>query len=125
MLSNSADWNIKGILAISGVFDLAPLIETTVNEKLGLDPGSARAASPLHRIVSGAPPAIFAVGADETRAFREQTARMSEEWACAGNSSTHVTVPDVDHFSILHDLYHSNGSLRTALRGLDALQMAS
>lgn len=125
MLPTNLDWVIKGVLAVSGVFDLAPLLETTVNEKLGLDSGSARAASPLRRVVSGAPPAIFAVGADETRAFCEQTARMSEAWANAGNSTTHVTVPDVDHFSILHDLCRGNGSLRTALRGLDALHLAS
>ena len=119
MVSSHVDGIVKGVVAISGVFDLAPLIDTSVNENLCLDPASARAASPLHRVVSGAPPAIFAVGALETRAFREQTARMSEAWACAGNPTELVSVPDVDHFSILNELCRDNGMLRTAIRDFD------
>ena len=125
MFSHNVDGIVKGVMAISGVFDLAPLIGTSVNEKLGLDPGSARAASPLHRIVSGAPPAIFAVGALETRAFREQTARMSEAWACAGNATAFVTVPDVDHFSILNEFCRDNGMLRAAIRDFDRPHLTS
>ena len=123
MLANTVDWIVKGIVAISGVFDLVPLIGTSVNEKLGLDPASARAASPLHRVFPGAPPAIFAVGALETRAFREQTARMSEAWARAGNSAALVTVPDVDHFSILNELCRDNGMLRAAISDFDGLRV--
>ena len=125
MLTHNVDWIVKGVMAISGVYDLAPLINTSVNEKLGLDPLSARAASPLHRLVSGAPPAIFAVGTLETRAFREQTACMSEAWACAGNATALVTVPDVDHFSILNELCRDNGMLRAAIRDFDRPRVAS
>ncbi len=125
MLSHDANWIIKGVLAISGVFDLAPLIGTSVNEKLGLDPTSARAASPLHRVVSGAPPTVFAVGALETQAFREQTTRMSEAWACAGNATELITVPDVDHFSILNELCRDNGLLRAAIHAFGRPRVTS
>jgi arylformamidase len=107
---------VAGILAISGVFDLAPLIDTTLNAKLGLDPESARAASPLHRILPGAPPAIFAVGAQETAAFRDQNARMHHAWSAAANAASLITVPDADHFSVLHALTRDDGILREALR---------
>ena len=125
MYARTVDCMVTGIMAISGVFDLAPLIGTSVNEKLALDAVAARAASPLHRVVSGAPPAIFAVGALETRAFRDQTARMSEAWAGAGNASAHVTVPDADHFSILNELSRENGILSAAIRGLDPQRATS
>lgn len=115
MSAHTADWLVTGVLAISGVFDLAPLIDTSVNEKLALDAVAARAASPLHRVVSGAPRAIFAVGALETRAFRDQTARMSEAWAGAGNANALMTVPDADHFSILDELCREDGMLRAAI----------
>ena len=115
MSAHTADWLVTGVLAISGVFDLAPLIDTSVNEKLALDALAARAASPLHRVVSGAPRAIFAVGALETRAFRDQTARMSEAWAGAGNANALMTVPDADHFSILDELCREDGMLRAAI----------
>ena len=125
MLSHTADWTVTEVLAISGVFDLAPLIGTSVNEKLGLDPASAWAASPLHRVVSGGPPAVFAGGALETRAFREQTARMSEAWAGAGNPAELVIVPAVDHFSIFNELCHDNGMLRAAIRDFDQPRVPS
>ena len=119
MSAPTADRMVTGVMAISGVFDLAPLIGTSVNEKLALDAVAARAASPLHRVVSGAPRAIFAVGALETRAFRDQTARMSEAWAGAGNANAQITVPDADHFSILNALCREDGMLRAAIRDFD------
>ena len=125
MQASTDDWKIKAIMAVSGVFDLTPLIDTSANEKLVLDAVAARAASPLHHVVSGAPPAIFAVGALGTRAFREQTARMSEAWAGAGNANAQVTVPDADHFTILNEYSREDGSLRTAIRAFDAQRSTS
>ena len=125
MSAQSVDWNVTGVMAISGVFDLAPLIGTSVNEKLALDPVAARAASPLHRVVSGSPQAIFAVGALETQAFRDQTARMSEAWAGAGNATVHMTIPDADHFSVLNELCQKDGMLRAAMRDLDQPRVTS
>lgn len=106
---------ITGILAISGVFDLESLLDTTVNAKLALGPASARAASPLHRVRPGAPPALFAVGALETRAFQAQTAAMAQAWAEAGNAVSEMTVPEADHFSILTALCGEDGVLRAAM----------
>ncbi|MEA3263258.1 MAG: alpha/beta hydrolase [Pseudomonadota bacterium] len=109
---------IAGILSISGVFDLEPLLDTSVNAKLGLDPASARAASPIHRVRPGAPHTLFAVGALETQAFQGQTARMAQAWADAGNVANELTVPDADHFSILTELCREDGALKAALGAL-------
>ena len=111
---------IAGILAISGVFDLEPLLGTTVNARLGLDPATARAASPLHRVLPGGPHTAFAVGALETEAFRNQTAAMTRAWAEAGNPATEITVADADHFSILATLCSEDGPLRAAIDDLRA-----
>lgn len=115
MSPQTAKGTIARILSISGVFDLEPLLDTTVNAKLGLDPATARAASPIHRVTSGAPPALFAVGALETRAFQDQTTRMAQAWAEAGNAASELTVPEADHFSILTELYREAGVLRAAV----------
>lgn len=106
---------IAGIVSISGVFDLEPLLDTSVNAKLGLDTASARAASPIHRVRPGAPRTLFAVGALETPAFQGQTARMAQAWADAGNGASELTVPDADHFSILTELRREDGALRAAI----------
>ena len=41
---------VKGGTAISGIFDLAPLMETSINDDIRLDAGSARRNSPLHNL---------------------------------------------------------------------------
>ncbi len=108
--------DVAAIMSISGVFDLAPLIHTSVNDRLALDAASAEAASPLHRVISGAPPALFVVGELETQAFRYQTAQMSAAWAAAGNATRQLQVANADHFSILTELCREDGVLRAALR---------
>lgn len=110
---------ITGIVAISGVFDLEPLLDTMVNAKLALDPATARAASPIHRVRPGAPRTLFAVGALETRAFQDQTARMAQAWAAAGNAASRLTVEGCDHFSILNELCREDGALRAAIDGFE------
>lgn len=125
MSAQAPDGLIAGIVSISGVFDLVPLLDTSVNAKLGLDAATARAASPIHRVVSGAPRTLFAVGALETRAFRDQTARMAAAWADAGNTAVELTVPDADHFSILTELCREGGVLRAAIATFDHPASAS
>lgn len=120
MAARGGGWDVAGILAISGVFDLAPLIETTLNARLGLDAAAARIASPVDRVLPGAPPAVFAVGGDETGAFRQQTRRMAEAWSAAGNRAARIVVPGADHFSILAGFGEGEGTLRAAVRGFVA-----
>jgi arylformamidase len=92
---------ISGVAAWSGVYDLEPLIATPINDNLRLDAAAARAASPIHRVRSGLPPALFALGGLETAAFRTQNAEMCAAWEQSGNSGSTLVVDDADHFSLL------------------------
>ena len=93
--------NIKGILGIGGVYELTPLVHTTLNNKLRLDELSAIAASPVRRIHGKLPRAIFVVGALETSSFHQQSADMAHAWQQAGNDGRYMALPDKDHFNIL------------------------
>lgn len=106
-----------GVFAISGVFDLEPLIGTSLNAALRLDRAEAVAASPVHRAAAAAP-GIFAVGETETDAFREQSAAMCSAWAAAGNDARLITVAGADHFTILRSLTDDDGEIRRALSEL-------
>lgn len=92
---------ITAIAAWSGVYDLAPLLGTPLNEKLRLDPASSRALSPRERVRGGLPPALFAVGGAETEAFRAQSSGMAAAWRAAGNTAALLEVPQADHFTLL------------------------
>ncbi len=93
--------NVQGVLGIGGVYDLSPLVQTSLNNKLQLDDHSAITASVARRIRGRLPPAIFAVGGLETTSFHQQSANMALTWQQAGNDARYLALPNEDHFSIL------------------------
>ena len=112
----SLDW----IAPISGVFDLEPLVHTAINDALGLDPATARAASPLDRVPASAPAIDAWVGAEESDEFRRQSAAFVERWAEVAASAALHRLPGCNHFTVLEPLFASDGPLvRTAQRRLD------
>jgi arylformamidase len=120
------DWNarnlprnvIRGIAALSGVYDLAPLCATPLNDKLRLDLPVAQACSPVHRVSGGMPPALFAVGGLETDGFQRQTSDMFAAWWKAGNTGHALTIDGCDHFSLLRSLQQPDGLLFNAVKAL-------
>lgn len=113
-----AQHRLCGLVPISGIYDLSPLLETTLNEHLRLDIQAARAASPVLRVRAGMPPATFLVGAEETAAFLDQNRGMAAAWSMAGNRADCHALPGLDHFSLLSVLSRSNGPLVQRLRFL-------
>ena len=95
---------IAGVIGVSGVFDLRPLVHTTLNARLQLDAASAEAASPCLRARAGVAPALFVLGATETPAFHAQTQAMAEAWQAQGNPTQVLAVAGADHFSVLDHL---------------------
>lgn len=94
---------ICGVAALSGVYDLEPLLGTALNDKLCLTRPVAHAMSPVHRVRPDMPPALFVAGGAETPAFQAQTAGMHDAWRRGGNASEHLVVDGADHFSLLRE----------------------
>jgi arylformamidase len=94
------------------VFELAPLIPTTMNARLRLDPDTAAAASPLF----WAPPPpgrtlVAAVGEHETGEFHRQARAIVERWARAGVATEYLSVAGVHHFTIVDELTRPGSAL--------------
>ncbi|EOG3619410.1 TPA: alpha/beta hydrolase [Pseudomonas putida] len=102
---------ISAIVPISGIYDLAPLIETSLNDKLRLDMRQAQACSPLTRVSGALVPAAFVVGGEETPAFLEQSRSMMEAWALTGSPATCLEVAGRDHFTVLQEFEGAGGML--------------
>ncbi|KQS55302.1 hypothetical protein ASG17_04195 [Brevundimonas sp. Leaf363] len=103
-------------LAISGVFDLRPLVETSLNEALDLQPLEAAALSPLFwPAPNGGAPGGTAldcwVGAAESDAFRAQSRTMAETWAAAGADTRCIEVEGADHFTVLDPLFDEKSAM--------------
>lgn len=109
---------VQAGVAVSGVFELEPLISTTINGALGLDDAQARAASPRWW---PPPPAgrelVAVVGAEESTEFRRQTRELAEAWVQAGVHARSFEVPGANHFTVIEQLAVYGSMLQTAVLG--------
>jgi len=92
---------IQRVIAISGIYELAPLLATPLNIKLGLSEGDAMRNSPLFRVETVGIPATFVVGGLETAEFRRQSRVMAAAWSEKGNPTAYIEATGKDHFSVL------------------------
>ena len=96
---------VRTAYAISGVFDLTPLIGTSLNRALGLTAGTARAASPLFR---PPPPKgrrfVAAVGSEESEELVSQSRRITANWSGVGIDARCEIVTGANHFTIIEEL---------------------
>ena len=97
---------VKGGVSVSGLFDLAPLTDTSINDKVGMDAETARRNSPLLMDPSARAPLALYWGGDETVAFREQSEAMAAAWSAKGVATVADAVPGVNHFTVLTGMDH-------------------
>ncbi len=91
--------------AISGVFEVAPLVGTSIGAALHETALSAMAVSPRFGPV---PPddrwLTAAVGGKESPEFIRQSVDMAGAWSAQGVSAEAVIVPAANHFTVIDDL---------------------
>lgn len=92
---------VKGGVSVSGVFDLAPLVNTSINDKVGMDEETARRNSPLFMEPACDAPLALYWGGDETVAFRDQSEAMAAAWGAKGIETVAEAIPGVNHFTVL------------------------
>lgn len=102
---------IKGTLAISGIYDLRPLVPTTMNQALGLSEDSAQAVSPLFAEPHATGPLVLAVGGLESAEFHRQTATLADAWTAKGVQVATMTQMRHNHLTVLEDLADPAGPL--------------
>lgn len=109
--------SVNGCVALSGIFDLAPLLRTSIGADVRLDAATARTASPLAQ-----PPGVgwllAAVGGAETPAFLEQTRRYADHWGGAGRTANTLTLPGANHYTVLLEFLRGDGMLLRHMRRL-------
>lgn len=91
---------IANLFPISGVFDLPPLLPSSINTALGLDQARAEALSPLAWQGPASTHIHTFVGSGETDQFHRQSEALGRAWKVA----RHDSVPGTDHFTVLNVL---------------------
>lgn len=89
---------------VSGVYDLAPLIGTSVNDALSLNEATAAAVSPQYLPVAGAPRSVVCWGEIETSEFKRQSHAYADALAAAGLLIDRAEIPGRNHFDVIIDL---------------------
>ena len=105
-------------LSISGLFDLAPLMQTGMNEDLRLDAASAARVSPLFWDVAPGRTLDAWVGGDESGEFLRQSRAIEENWGEKGVATEYVAAPDANHFTVLDPLASPESDITKTLAHL-------
>jgi arylformamidase len=94
---------VKAGLAISGIYDLEPLLEAPfVNVDLHLDAQRARVLSPIHLPPATSAPLVTAVGALESSEFQRQTALVGRVWKEV--VARNIPIPGCNHLTVVDQL---------------------
>lgn len=107
---------IRGVFGVSGIYDLMPLLETSFNRDIRLDPDAARAASPINCDPVAGVPVYTAVGALESDEFKRQATALRDAWP--GCHAGHIEVPGCHHLSVLEALADSHSLLFQRVLGM-------
>lgn len=126
----STDWTahglpadaVKGVLPISGLYDLAPLAHSWLQPTLRLTDAVIEEQSPLLNIPAGGPPLLVSVGGEESGEFRRQAREYLAAWQKRGNSGELLLQEGRDHFTSFRDLDRPDGPL--TVRVLDFIRQS-
>ena len=105
----ATDWAAEGIdsglvvagLSISGVFELWPLLQTSMNDKLRMNEASARALSPIGWTPPPAAQIDAWVGGAESEEFIRQSRDFAAAWSGKGARTCFESVASANHFTII------------------------
>jgi arylformamidase len=112
------DGLVSAAYAISGLFDLRPLVSTSINGALKLDEASAKSVSPLFwkSPMGGTLDAV--VGGDESAEYLRQSRTIVDVWGAAGIPTRFATVPGANHFTAIAPLTDPNSPMTLRLKQL-------
>jgi arylformamidase len=106
---------VKGAISISGLFHLAPIAKSFVQEWIPLDDDAVKALSPAENLPGDGCPVVVAYADGEANGFRRQSAEYHRLWQEAGFASTLLEISGRNHFDVILDLAGDDTMLTQAL----------
>ena len=109
---------VPAAYAVSGLFELEPLIHTSVNAALRMDEEEARAASPLLWPAPSGRSLDAVVGGLESGEYLRQSRRIATEWGEAGVVTRLEILPGRNHFTAIAPLADPDSEMTARLTAL-------
>jgi arylformamidase len=109
---------VPAAYAVSGVFDLAPLTQITVNDDLKLGEAEARHVSPLHWKVPAGRSLDAVVGALESSEFLRQSRTIAETWRRGAAMTRYEEIEGTNHFTVVDPLNDPDSAMTARVAAL-------
>ncbi|MEM9042778.1 MAG: alpha/beta hydrolase [Actinomycetota bacterium] len=93
--------HVAAAVLLSGVYELEPLIGTSIDEALALDVDTAHRISPLRADLHRFPPTLVAHGEHETSEFVAQSRAMVDALRLVDVPVSTLEIPDRNHFDVV------------------------
>ncbi len=107
---------VRAGVAISGVFEVEPLVPTSLNEALRLTPEAARYVSLLDAdLPRSGLELVCAVGGAESPEFIRQSRDCAAAWAKKGAKTSVLEVPGANHFTVMDEMTRAGSPLLAAI----------
>jgi acetyl esterase/lipase len=98
--------SLKGVMALSGVYDLTPLAQFPSDKLDG---------SPMHRVAKGAPPFLIIYCQNDYPALPAEARNFHAAMQTAGNSTELVYVPGKNHITEIVDIWQDQDPTAQAM----------
>ena len=101
--------------AISGLYDLEPLLHLAGNAEFKLDAAEARRISPLYWPVERGRVLDAVVGGYESSEFLRQSKIIADSWRAKGVETRYDVIPEMNHFTICDPMADPNSAITKRL----------
>jgi arylformamidase len=108
---------LKGVIPISGLFDLEPPSWSGLQQVLRITGEDIIALSPIHNIIQTTTPMNIIWGETEMPFIYEHSNRFFDGWVSRGNSAVKTIIPAKNHFDVLDGFQSADGVLTKAALG--------
>jgi arylformamidase len=108
---------VPAAYGISGLYNLKPLTETSINDALKLDMDSAERESPFFWPAPSRLTMDAVVGGAESAEYLKQSRRIADVWGLEGVQTRYEEIPGANHFTVIAGLAdpHDGMTRRIAL----------
>ena len=116
-LCTNHETKYAGALLISGIYDLEPILHTSINNDIKLNATSAQNLSPIKHLTQNTTlkpknntPVAIVWGENETDEFKRQSSEFASAWSVSNPASLSRTkeIASRNHFDVLDDLAKSD-----------------
>jgi arylformamidase len=98
------DQLVPAAYGISGLYNLKPLVETSINKALNLNLAAAELESPLFWPAPSRLTIDAVVGGAESDEYHRQSRRLVDVWGLEGVTTRYEEIPGANHFTVIAGL---------------------